>query len=120
MTEPTKACVRVLKIENIVFRIFKFILWTIPYKILNRFVKLLDWVCKFINWCIVRAIVRWVGFPISGYVIYYFVMIRLVPMDNMSFPEFFGWCTVIAVMVIATVECWTDIPDKEKDILFKE
>jgi hypothetical protein len=119
MTEPTKACVRVLRIENIVIRALKFILWTIPYKILNRFEKVLKWVCKFVNWCIVRAIIRWVGFPISSCVIYYFVMVRLATLD-VSFPEFFGWCSVIAVMLMVSVGCWTDIPEKEKDILFKE
>jgi hypothetical protein len=119
LTEPTKACVRVLKIENMVLRVFKFIIWTIPYKILKRFEKLFEWVFKFINWCIVRAITRWVGPPVYIWLFYNFVTrLSLAPVVIISPLEFVGYMVGIVFVGAFSLISWVEIPYKEREIIF--
>lgn len=121
MTEPTKACVRVLRIEN---KFLRFVKWVVnfPIKILIFVFNLIDKLLQYINWCIVRAITRWVGFPLTGYVLYYFV-IRIVEtngtLEVMSFPEFFVYIMLISVLGGGGIMSWLEIPDKEKNILYE-
>jgi len=119
LIEPTKACVRVLRIENIVLRVFKFIIWTIPYKILKRFATIFDWVFKFINWCIVRAITRWVGPLVCGWLFYNFVMrLSLAPDIIISPVEFSGYMISIVLVGAFVIISWVEIPYKEREIIF--
>jgi hypothetical protein len=53
MSEPTKACVRVLRLEAK----FRYVLWY-PF---DKILGLLDFLFQYVNWCIVRACVRWFG-----------------------------------------------------------
>lgn len=124
MSEPTKACVRVLRTENAMLRGLKWFI-NIPIRILSKCFAILERLCQYINWCIVRAIIRWAGFPFTGYIAYYFVIVRLAGTlgdtdPKVGFGEFFGWSVLLAIMLTITLICWFEVPDKEKAILFKE
>ena len=64
--EPTKACIRILKFENKV----KYVLMYPFVKFGKYFYKFVGWLIQFINWCIVRAILRWVGLPVTAGILY--------------------------------------------------
>jgi hypothetical protein len=105
--EPTKACVRVLRIESMMrYYIKKGI-----EKIGNTFEFLIDYV----NWCIVRAFMRWVGPPVAVYTFYLGVI-------NTNYHNGISGSLFLLFMIstlsgIFAVFSWMYIPYSEKQIL---
>jgi hypothetical protein len=118
--EPTKACIRVLKFENKV----KYVLFYPFIKISKYFVRFIDWIFQFINWCIVRAIVRWIGpFVLAGVFYGMGKALSMKPeyingaIDGTPFVLVMAYCFAIVVIGAGVLVCWIEIPEKEKVIL---
>jgi hypothetical protein len=120
MSEPTKACVRVLKFENKV----KYVLLYPFIKFLKFFSRFIDWLVQFINWCIVRAIVRWTGLPVIVWILYEMV-VALSTKPSYINGAYDGTPFAIVIMcIIALVfiggivlSCWVEVPREEREIL---
>lgn len=118
--EPTKACVMVLRFENkmkyvLLYPVMKF------FKYLSKFI---DWFVQFINWCIVRAIVRWVGLIALAWIIY--VMCNAIntkptyingALDGTPVAITMMCCFALVIVGWIVLHCWIGIPRKEKAIL---
>ena len=118
--EPTKACIRVLKFENKV----KYVLFYPFVKIFKYLARFIDWLVQFINWCIVRAIVRWVGLPILvGLVYEMYTALTMKPtyingaMDETPFVIIIS-CIILLVFIGGVVlACWVEVPRNEREVL---
>lgn len=113
--EPTKACVRVLKLESAWISLLKFIVITIPFKIGHAAFEVMKFFMTFINMCIVRSIMRWVGFPIAAYLMYLFILTNV----KTDFALCMGYFAASVTIGFVAFFCWAEIPYKEQKILFK-
>jgi len=118
--EPTKACVMVLRFENKV----KYVLLYPFVKIFKYLARFIDWLVQFINWCIVRAIVRWIGLPVLAGIVYeMFVALSMKPayingaIDGTPVVIVMS-CIILLVFIGGVVlACWVEVPRKEREIL---
>lgn len=124
MSEPTKACVRVLRLEAK----FRYVLWY-PFNKLGKLFWILfeslEFLLQYVNWCIVRAVFRWIG-PVLTVVAVYTV---LNIMDDNPHPSqilmllVVGGMATISFIGFITLVSWLNIPYKESEIInghFKE
>jgi Na+/melibiose symporter-like transporter len=116
--EVTKSCVRVLKAEREVRFFFRYIL----NALLTPVVKILVWITGLINWCILRALARWLGVP-SIIIIALNALYTTVPYfaDKngmlLNFAWFMGHGILASIILVFTLYSWAEIPDAEKKIL---
>lgn len=118
--EPTKACIRVLKLENKV----KYVLVYPVIKFLQYLSRFINWLIQFINWCIVRAIMRWAGlFIIAGLLYEMTVALSMKPvyingaLDETPFVIFVS-CIILLVFIGGVVlASWVEVPENERKIL---
>jgi hypothetical protein len=109
MAEPTKSCVRVLKFESAVrYYIKKFLLLLLFIPI--AFCNFID---KYLNWCIIRAVVRWFGLPVS--IIIITVLMNGDVKNNTDMV--FILVVILSVILTFTLACWVEVPEREKEIL---
>lgn len=118
--EPTKACVRVLKFENKV----KYVFFYPVFKFFKYFSLFVDWIVQFINWCIVRAIIRWFGLIVlAGIICEMFIALNTKPvyingaLD--ATPVAIAMICLLALVIVGWIvlHCWIGLPRKEEEIL---
>jgi len=110
MAEPTKLCKRVLRFESAVrYYIKKFLLLLlfIPMMVCN-FIE------KYLNWCIIRAVVRWFGFPVSFIII--MMLMKNGDIKNNT-DTVFTLVVILSIILTFTLACWVEVPEREKEIL---
>jgi hypothetical protein len=124
--EPTKACVRVLRVENKIISLFRWIvsgLIKISIAVMGAIGKIFDYIFDYINWCIVRAFVRWFGLVIFGYLLYYFITwtgnLPYSDRGEVGFVKFLALALLLVGIAFVVIECWINIPEQEKAILYK-
>ena len=118
--EPTKACVMVLRFENKM----KYVLLYPVMKFFKYFSKFIDWVVQFINWCIVRAVIRWVGLlAIVGILYEMSIALSGKPqyingaLDGTPMAITMLCCFALVITGWIVLHCWIGIPRKEREIL---
>lgn len=124
--EITKSCVKVLTFE----RKFRHTL-LIPYRyfirqsirVLQRIYSVFERLYSLVNWCIARAVFRWIGPVVGIYATYcgflYFQCITpsFVLSNLANFGIFMILLLLIAGIWLVVVISWIDIPEREQNIL---
>lgn len=111
MSDPTKACIRVLRLEAKL----RYILW---YPC-NKLFKLFEFLFQYINWCIVRSAFRWIG-PVLliylGYIVREFVGDNPEPSQT-SFIFVGGLIGAMVFVGCFVLISWVEVPYKEKEVI---
>lgn len=109
--EPTKACVVVLRTEAKI-RYLAFY----PIRLI---IKLFDFCSQYINWCIVRSMMRIFGFPITVALAFYTLktMIDNPHPDNYIINLVGGCLVMVFILFILTAICWISTPYRERNVI---
>jgi hypothetical protein len=109
-SEPTKACVVMLKFEHKV--------WAIVAYPLKFIVACINFILQFINWCILGSLLRLFGIPLSVYCILKLIdEVSVIGANSPLNGTGIIYIFLIAISITGFIASWTDMPDNQKKIV---
>jgi hypothetical protein len=113
MPHVTRPWVLTLRFERKFWKTLKY-----PFVRIIEFIK---WLIYYINWCVVRSIIRMIGIPIMVYAFWSLMTltngISIEKLPIMGQVLAFMYILLIAVGSAFYIYVWVTIPDKELQIL---
>jgi hypothetical protein len=109
MSEPTKACIVMLKFEHKVWKIIKY-----PLKFIE---VCINFILQFVNWCIVGSLLRLFGIPLTVY--FSWKLRSFLQLYSMNADPIIGfvYIVLIAFSFVGFIASWAEMPDNQKRIV---